>query len=80
MQILTNLIKTVSNVAECGAPQLESTQYIGGDSTARVEDAIKTLFPSTQGQSQRNIQQGQLGELNAPDNSITSTDERNERK
>ena len=77
MQILTNLIKAVSNVAKHGTPQPESTQYSGGDSTASVEDAIKRLFPSTEGQSQRNIQQGQLGELNAPDYSITSTDERN---
>ena len=49
LQILANLIKAVSNVAERGAPQPESTQNNGEDSTATVEDAIKRLFPSTEG-------------------------------
>ena len=47
MQILTNLIKAVSNVTDLSSSRMTSSVSNNNEETADVESAIKRLFPST---------------------------------
>ncbi|CAB3987907.1 G2 M phase-specific E3 ubiquitin- ligase-like [Paramuricea clavata] len=49
MQILANLIKAVTNVADRGTSQESNIEGSEGSSSVSVEETIKRLFPSTEG-------------------------------
>ena len=47
MQILTNLIKAVSNVTDLSSSRTTSSVSNSNEETPNVESAIKRIFPST---------------------------------